>query len=190
VNTVVLRSDGTTFGTSTDGAGFVASLLDVGSRVDGARVAVLGAGAAARAVVDALGRSGAGEIVVVNRSAERAHVAAQLASCARVGEPADVVHADIVVNATSVGMGAVSADGPTPIDTSLLRPSHVVADLVYHPLETPLLRAARSIGATAVDGLGMLAHQAALQQSLWTGIDADARVMRAAAEAELDRRRR
>jgi shikimate dehydrogenase len=64
----------------------------------------------------------------------------------------------------------------------------VVADLVYHPLETGLLRAARAAGALAVDGLGMLVHQAVLQQELWTGRRPDPLVMRAAAELELARR--
>jgi shikimate dehydrogenase len=88
------------------------------------------------------------------------------------------------VNATSVGMGT----SDVPFDVALLRPGQVVADLVYHPLETRLLAAARAAGCVAVDGLGMLVHQAVLQQELWTGVRPDPAVMRAAADAELARR--
>ena len=76
-----------------------------------------------------------------------------------------------------------------PFDPSLLHAGQVVADLVYHPLDTALLRAAAAAGARTVDGLGMLVHQAVLQQELWTGIRPDPAPMRAAALAELARRR-
>ena len=75
-----------------------------------------------------------------------------------------------------------------PFDPALLRRGQVVADLVYHPLETALLRAAAAAGCHVVDGLGMLVHQAVLQQILWTGVRPDPAVMRAAADAELARR--
>ena len=75
-----------------------------------------------------------------------------------------------------------------PLDPARLRPGQVVADLVYHPLETALLAAARAAGCTPVDGLGMLVHQAVLQQVIWTGTRPDPAVMRAAAEGELSRR--
>jgi shikimate dehydrogenase len=143
---------------------------------------VLGAGGAARSVIDALARVGVDQIVVINRSAARAEAAAQLgARRGRVGDVADIAHVDLVVNATSVGMGSDEA----PFDLALLRSTQVVADLVYHPIETALLRAARRCGATAVDGLGMLVHQAVLQQQLWTGVSPDPAAMRAAAEHEL-----
>lgn len=185
VNTVVLRSDGTTFGASTDGEGLVASLRAGGFDPSGARIVVLGAGAAARSIVDALGRHRAADVAVVNRTEAFADEAAQLADVARVGEPADVDTADLLINATSVGMGV---DASLPLDVERLHPALVVADIVYHPLETPLLMAARAAGCRTVDGLGMLVHQALLQQELWTGVTADPAVMRAAAEAELSRR--
>lgn len=181
-NTVVLQDDGRLAGYSTDGAGFVASLREAGVEPSGMTVAVLGAGGAARSVIDALARVGVDQIVVINRSAARAEAAAQLgAGRGRVGDVADIVHVDLVVNATSVGMGSDEA----PFDLALLRSTQVVADLVYHPIETALLRAARRCGATAVDGLGMLVHQAVLQQQLWTGVSPDPAAMRAAAEHEL-----
>jgi shikimate dehydrogenase len=181
-NTVVLQDDGRLAGYSTDGAGFVASLREAGVEPSGMTVAVLGAGGAARSVIDALARVGVDRIVVINRSATKAEAAAQLGvGRARVGDVADIAHVDLVVNATSVGMGSDEA----PFDLALLRSTQVVADLVYHPIETALLRAARRCGATAVDGLGMLVHQAVLQQQLWTGVSPNPAAMRAAAEHEL-----
>ncbi len=184
VNTVVLRDDGTTFGASTDGSGFVDSLAESGFDVGGRRVVVLGAGGAARSIVDALGRAGAADIAVVNRTRERADAAASLAAAARVGTLDDVTDAELLVNSTSIGMGTAAV----PLDPSLLRPGLVVADNVYHPLDTALLRAARGIGADTVDGLGMLVHQAVRQQWLWTGLAPSPDVLRRAAETELSRR--
>lgn len=175
-------------GSSTDGAGFVASLADEGVDVAGCRVAVIGAGGAARSVIDALGRAGAIDITVLNRTRDTAELAATLAAAASVGIVSDVARADIVVNATSVGMG-VSPSAATvedmPCDPGLLRPDHVVVDLVYHPLRTTWLQAADDLGATTIDGLGMLVQQAVLQQERWLGHRPDPDVMRAAAEAEL-----
>lgn len=184
VNTVVLRPDGSTLGASTDGAGFVDSVLVAGFELVDSKVVVLGAGGAARSVIDALGRSGVSEIVIVNRTRASADAAAALSPVARVGMLTDVSHAGLLVNATSVGMGS----GDLPIAADLLRPDLVVADIVYHPLETGLLRAAARAGATTIDGLGMLVHQAVRQQELWTGQRPDPAAMRAAAEVELARR--
>lgn len=171
-------------GWSTDGAGFVASLVEAGIVVAGKRVAIIGAGAAARSVIDALARAGAPDITVLNRSAERAEQAAALAAEASTGIASDITRADIVVNATSIGMGD---DTSLPCDPELFRDGQVIADLVYHPLETPWLRRAAERGLHTVDGLGMLVHQAALQQRIWLGDDAmiDTSAMRVAAEATL-----
>ena len=189
VNTVV-RDGERLVGHSTDGDGFVAALADVGVGVGGLHVAVLGAGAAARSVVSALGRAGAASIVVVNRSAERIPDVVALAPAARpAGDAAaDLAAAELIVNATSVGFGSRDDDGELPLDAAVLHSAHLVADLVYHPLDTALLRAAREAGARTFDGLGMLVHQAALQQRLWTGQAPDVAVMREAALAELARR--
>ncbi len=186
VNTVVPERDGSLKGYSTDGAGFVASLAAAGVVVAGRSVCVLGAGAAARAVIDALARAGAARVTVVNRTPAAAEQAASLAGAAGVvGVAADVAAADIVVNATSVGMGSQEL----PCDASWLSAGQVVADLVYHPRRTALLQTARAAGATTVDGLGMLVHQAALQQQLWHGSLPDVTAMAAAAERELTARR-
>lgn len=187
VNTVVRRPDGWLEGHSTDGDGFVASLLAAGVDPHGRTTVVVGAGAAGRAVVDALARAGAGRVGVMNRNRERAGAAAALAGAAgEVVEADAIATADIVVNATSVGMGS----DELPFDVDLLHAGQVVADLVYHPLDTALLRAARQAGATTVDGLGMLVHQAALQQQLWLGALPDTTVMRDAALRELAARAR
>lgn len=187
VNTVSWDDD-RLVGSSTDGDGFVASLADDGVDVQGCRVAVIGAGGAARAVIDALGRAGAADITVLNRTLDTAELAATLATVASVGIVSDVGRADIVVNATSVGMGidpAASGPADLPCEPELLRADQVVVDLVYHPLQTAWLRAAAERGARTVDGLGMLVHQAVLQQERWLGARPDPVAMRAAAEAEL-----
>jgi shikimate dehydrogenase len=182
VNTVSLAADGSLVGHSTDGAGLVAALAASGCEpADDYDVCVVGAGAAARSIVDALGRRTAGEVVVVNRSPLRAEACAALAGRGRVGDAADIAGAAVVVNATSVGMGSAEV----PFDPALLHAGQVVIDIVYHPLRTALLEAAEARGCTTIDGLGMLVHQAALQQQHWLGRLPDVRAMRAAAEAEL-----
>jgi shikimate dehydrogenase len=186
VNTVVPQADGLLMGYSTDGAGFVASLAAAGVKVHGRTVCVLGAGAAARAIVDALARAGAARIAVLNRTFSSAQQAVELAGDVGVlGVASDVREAQIVVNATSIGMGSQDL----PFDVAALHAGQVVADIVYHPRDTALLQAARAAGAVAVDGLGMLVHQAALQQQLWHGLVPDVTVMAAAAERELAARR-
>lgn len=178
-------------GHNTDGAGFVDSLLvDEGLDVDGLRVVVVGAGGAGRAVAHALGLAGAREVIVVNRSSAPAAQAADLAGAAgRVGVPDDVQGADLVVNATPLGMGVVvSTSGepePLPVDPGLLAPGQVVADLIYHPATTPLLAAAEAKGVRTVNGLGMLIHQAAHAFRLWTNEEAPLEAMSAAAMGAL-----
>jgi shikimate dehydrogenase len=175
-NCVVPVGDGRLRGENTDGAGFVAALRASGVEPAGLRCCVLGAGGAARSVVLALARAGAAEVVVVNRTAAKGEAAAALAGGAgRTGDAEAVVPAaDVVVNGTSVGMGE---GGGLPVDPALLRPGQVVAELVVHPLRTPLLEAAAASGCATVDGLGMLVHQAAVAFELWTGRPAPVEAM-------------
>ncbi len=181
VNTVVPQLDGSLVGYSTDGDGLIASLAAAGVAVANRTVCVLGGGGSARAICQALARAGAQRVAVVNRTPAAAEMAAALAvsngvvvGC--VGTTSDVAAAEIVINATSVGMGT----SEMPCDPGLLHAGQVVADIVYQPRATELLRAARSVGAVTVDGLGMLVHQAALQQQLWHGLMPDVAVMMAA----------
>jgi shikimate dehydrogenase len=160
-------------GENTDGPGFVDALRRGGHfDPDGRRCLVVGAGGAARAVVAGLAGAGAAEVVVVNRSAERAEVAAALAGpVGRVGSQADASTSDLVVNATPLGMGGVGSGPAWPVAPTLLRPGQMVVDLVYHPPVTPWMEAARARGARVANGVGMLVHQAALQLTAWTGQD-------------------
>lgn len=183
-NTVVRLPDGRLRGESTDGYGFLDALTAAGVNVAGTRCVVFGAGGAGRSVILALARAGASSIGVVNRNDERAEAAVALAGgVGRRTSAEAVTDADIIVNATPFGMGLV--DGGLVFDPQRLAPGQVVNDLVYHPLDTPLLIAARSVGATTVDGLGMLLYQAGRQCSLWTGAPPPIDAMRSALVAEL-----
>ena len=171
-------------GHNTDGAGLVRSLLlDEQIDVAGLRCAVLGAGGAARSVILALAEAGAAEVAVQNRTPERAEAAASLATVARRAGPNELAEAELIVNATSIGMGAAPDDiGPVPGEGSWLRSGQVVVDLVYLPRRTPLLAMAEAAGARPIGGIGMLVHQAALAIERWTGITPDLPTMWAAAD--------
>ena len=206
VNTVVRRGE-VLEGHNTDGAGFVAAVrADEGFDPAARRCLVLGAGGAARAVVKALADAGAAQVVVVNRSPEHAQAAAALAGTAgRVGTVEEVADAELIVNATPVGMTSASGRGaevrsvdgtvldrprPDPavvVDPATLGAGQLVVDLIYDPPLTPLVEAARARGAAGVNGLGMLIHQAAHAFRLWTGEDPPLAVMSAAALAEMAR---
>jgi shikimate dehydrogenase len=178
----VVGTEGRWRGENTDGAGFVAALAR-GGRFEprGRRCLVVGAGGAGRAVVAALGGAGAAEVVVVNRTEQRAEAAALLAGPAgRVGGADEASTCDLVVNATPLGMGDVDGPADWPVDPGMLGPGQVVVDLVYHPPVTPWLEAAAERGATTANGLGMLVHQAALQIEHWTGHPAPVDAMWAA----------
>ncbi len=179
----VYRDGPNLIGASTDGDGLVASLMSEGHDAAGRRCVVLGTGGAARSVVEALSRIGAAEVVVVGRRVAAAHAAAALAgSVGRTrGFDAPMPSFDLLVNATSVGMADTATAGQCPVRADVFEQGQLVVDLVYHPLETPLLAAARRGGATTMDGLGMLIHQAAFAFQLWTGVAAPIAAMTAAA---------
>lgn len=178
----VYREGDDLVGDSTDGDGFVRSLQrDEDVSVTGARVVVIGTGGAARAIIDAVGRGQPDSIVVVSRDPERAAAAARLAERARPGSVADAKGADLVVNATPVGMTGGPDPSGTPLDPDLLGERQVVVDIVYEPRRTPLLEMAADRGARTVNGVGMLVHQAALAFEHWTGQPAPVEAMAAAA---------
>jgi shikimate dehydrogenase len=190
VNTIV-RTGSVLIGENTDGDGFVTALrVDEGVDVAGMRCLVVGSGGAARSVVRALGLAGASEIVVAARRPEAAEAVRLLAPVARAGTVEEADAMDLVVNATPVGMEeVVELDAPAlPVPAERLGSGQLVVDLVYHPLVTPLLQEARARGAVAVNGIGMLVHQAAIAFRLWTGEDAPIEAMSAAVLAELGRR--
>ena len=190
VNTLVVQADGSLSGLNTDGFGYIQSLLEAQPqwRADAGPITVLGAGGAARAVVLSLADRGAREIRLLNRSP-----AAALALADEFGGPVKAMPwserhaalADIalLVNTTSQGM-----QGHAPLDLQLhALPRHaLVSDVIYIPLETPLLAAARQRGNQTVNGLGMLLHQARPAFEAWFGVLPDVTPeLRAALEATL-----
>jgi shikimate dehydrogenase len=189
VNTITFAQDGRMRGSDTDGRGCVEALARFGCVVAGKRCMVLGAGGTARSIVVALDFAGAQEVLVVNRSIDRAKEAAACAVTGRVASVDEASVCDVIVNATPVGMDLANGNvNASPIDSRLISQGACVLDAVYNPLATQFLRQAADRGATTVDGLWMLVHQAVLQQAEWFGAVADADSMRASAEAELARR--
>lgn len=172
VNTIVIRSRRLT-GYNTDGIGFVHALRELGWRPGPMQALLLGAGGAAKAVAWELSRMRGMQLTIANRHQARAQqlrrwlkrhrptIQANTVPWARAGEAAQ--QADLIVNATTVGMGL--RDRP-PLDPSTLRRGAVVYDLIYHH-ETALVRAARRRGCVAANGVSMLVYQGAESLRLW-----------------------
>lgn len=201
VNTIIIR-DGHMTGHNTDAYGFLTTLMASGYTPAGRPALVLGAGGAARSIVYALARAGAC-VAIWNRSEGRAaalvaELAPHLPAASMSAIPSTqqalstaLDEADLLVNATSVGMTGGPPGSPLPTDLHL-RPGMTVFDLIYTPTLTPLLRQARAAKAHPVGGLGMLVHQGAQAFTLWTGCEAPVAVMERAcrrALAERERRR-
>ncbi|TFL17550.1 shikimate dehydrogenase [Jannaschia formosa] len=172
-NTLTFR-DGRIHADNTDGYGFLANLRQEAPGRDArAPALVLGAGGAARGVIAALLDEGAERVTLTNRSAGRAEALAELFGPRVVTHPweraAEALpgHA-LVVNTTSLGM---AGNPPLELDLTGLDPTATVTDIVYTPLETPLLAAARARGNPVVDGLGMLLHQAVPGFRAWFGAE-------------------
>jgi shikimate dehydrogenase len=168
VNTVVIR-DGRATGHNTDATGFAESVERglPGARLG--RVVLLGAGGAGSALAHALRGLGVEDLEIVDADRERAAALARAVG-GRTGEPGDVAHADGLVHATPTGM--VGHEG-IALDPGLLHEDLWVADIVYRPLETELLRAARERGCRTLDGGGMVVFQAAASLELFTGLRPD-----------------
>lgn len=185
VNTVVNR-DGKLFGENTDGKGFVRALKDSGETVEGKTVTILGAGGAARAIAVECALNNAGKIHIVNRNPERGEELAQIVTI-KTNTPASYIPWDktlpvpeetqILINATSIGFSPNVGDRPD-IDYGTVTPSMVVCDVVFSPADTRFLKTVRARGAKTVNGLGMLASQAALNFTLWTGQEAPLELMK------------
>lgn len=186
VNTVHRKEDGALVGINTDAPGFAGSVrADLGMELAGARVVIVGAGGAARAVVHACLASGAAGVHVGNRTEGRARALGSAFADPRLatgglgpGFYRALARADLVVNATTVGM---TSPGP-PVQLDRIPAGARVLDLVYVPAATELVAGARARGLAAVNGLGMLVAQAAIAFERWTGIGDAAAVMRAAVE--------
>ena len=168
VNTLVFR-DGRITGRNTDGIGFIANLRAHGVDPAAGPALVLGAGGAARAVVAALQDTGV-TVTLANRTRERADALARdLPGLSVIDWPArSAALADhvLLVNTTSLGMAGYP---PLELDLDRAHAGMAVADIVYVPLETPLLAAARARGLRQVEGLGMLLHQAVPGFAAWFG---------------------
>lgn len=175
VNTLHFRDDGAVIGDSTDGYGFIANVLEGADlpSLEGLTVAMIGAGGAARAVVAALVAAGVASIRIANRTRANAEIIAE-AFPDHVDivdwplTPAFFEDADVIVNGTSLGL---SGEDKHRWSIPPLKPGAVATDMVYAPLDTPFLQAARAAGAKTVDGLGMLLHQARPGFERWHGID-------------------
>jgi len=189
VNTIVVR-DGRLLGYNTDAEGFRLALeIEGRTGLPGARVLVVGAGGAARAVAFACLACGCRSLLIANRSVARARAlrralrvnfpAADIAAVATGGADwaCQVEAAGVVVNTTPLGGGP---GDPLPVPREALRRGQTVMDIVCKPRHTPLLIAAEAAGARTVDGLQMLLHQGALAFTLWTGREAPLTVMRRA----------
>jgi shikimate dehydrogenase len=167
VNTVV-NDDGHLTGYNTDARGALRALEEARPAV-GARVLLLGAGGAARAIAHALADAGA-RVTIANRTVDKGRALA-LATGATAVDLDDAISRagdfEVVVNATSKGMAGVDAESPLP--ASALRAGQVVMDIVYKPIATALLQHAREAGAVEIHGGRMLLHQAAGQFELYTG---------------------
>jgi shikimate dehydrogenase len=191
VNCVVLAG-GVMTGENTDGQGFVSALKTMRDPA-GARVCVLGAGGAARAIVVETALAGAAHVTVMARRVGEAETLAGLVRT-HTRASADAVEltpsaavppeTDILVNATQAGLSP-DVEGMVDLDLETLVGVDLVADVVPNPPQTRLLREANDRGCRTLDGLGMLVAQAAVNMELWTGIAADRRVMRRALEEAL-----
>ena len=184
-NTVVVEEDGTMTGHNTDGVGFVRNLKEHGVEVKGQKIVLLGTGGAATAIAVQAALDGAAEIAIFNqkdefyangeKTVEKLRKAVPGISSVSINELGDtellreaVKNADILVNATRAGMSPLEDVIPVPED--VLRPELAVADVVYNPRETLLVRKAKEAGCrAAVGGIGMLLWQGAAAFELFTG---------------------
>ena len=187
VNTIV-NDDGVLTGYNTDATGFLQALLEGGIEPEGKNIVILGAGGASRAISFILADRGA-HLVILNRLLEldwAKELAGRISQAFskevealelnRENLIGALSKADILVNATSVGMSPNIDE--TPVDSDLLKPSLIVFDIVYNPIKTRLLREAEAAGAGTINGVDMLVWQGALAFEKWTGSKAPVELMR------------
>ena len=185
VNCVVNR-DGKLIGENTDGKGFLQAFKKVDSP-SGKKIAVLGAGGAARAIAVELALDGAKDFMIINRDERRGQdlvsllktnlqVSAQFVVWSTKFKIPDSI--DVLINATSVGM-ADSGSYDLDIDLTSIKKTMIVADVIVNPPQTNLLKSASSIGAKTIDGLGMVVNQAVIGVKYWTNFDVEPTIMHA-----------
>ena len=189
VNTIV-NEDSQLKGYNTDGIGALRGITEAYGGVEEARVVMVGAGGAARAVGYHLS-TGVRELTIANRTLERAEeLAASLSAnpecranvrsipLERAPLRAAIMEADILVNGTPLGMHPKTGD--TPVQREMLHPGLLVFDLVYNPIKTRLLREAEEAGAAILPGVNMLVYQGVTAFKMWTGVDPPVETMKAA----------
>jgi shikimate dehydrogenase len=185
VNTIV-NDDGALTGYNTDATGFLQTLLEGRIEPNGKNVVILGAGGASRAISLVLAERGS-NLIILNRTLDKAkeyaywisqvcHREVKALKLDRQNLAKVLAKADILVNATSIGMSPNSNE--TPVSPDLLKPSLTVFDIVYNPIKTSLLREAEAAGAETISGVDMLVWQGALAFELWTGAKAPVKLMR------------
>ena len=193
VNTVI-QKEGRLFGENTDGKGFVTALKNSGETLDKKNVTILGAGGAARAIAVECALNGAAHINIINRSIEKGEELASLIQM-KTGSSSKYLNwkksmaipsdTDILINATSIGFSPNVTDKPD-IDYTTITPEMCVCDVIFNPAETIFLKSAAENGAKTITGLGMLVQQAALNFTLWTGVEAPVDVMEDALKKEFE----
>lgn len=198
VNTVVNRN-GRLCGYNTDAPGCIRALRDAARFEPGRKsVLLIGAGGAARAVGFALVREGVGQLVIANRRQERAQALAEslqrnaggtteigILSWQAIQSPEAIAGYDLVVNCTSLGTKHTPTENAIPLDPAAIPRHALIYDLVYNPIETPLLREAKRTGATVLGGLAMLVYQGAASFELWVGREPPTDIMFAEARKAL-----
>ena len=188
----IVNDAGKLKGHNTDGDGFLDAVKhDAGLDVAGKKVLVVGSGGSARSIIYSLGKAGAAEIAVINRTKKKALDALELAGpVGRYVEeteiPEVVSEANLVVNATPIGMLDTDDTANFPIEPNLFSKGQLAIDLIYHPISTPWMEALRDLEVEAHGGLSMLIFQAARAFKLWTGKEAPVDAMRKAAIHEIE----
>ncbi|RLI23033.1 shikimate dehydrogenase, partial [Candidatus Bathyarchaeota archaeon] len=183
-------------GYNTDCIGALEALREAGVNLEGMKAVILGAGGAARAVAFAVAPK-VKELVILNRTVTKAEslsrdlkrrlgVDVRFGGLSEVEKEEELKDADLLINATSVGMKP--NENLSPVSPNLLKPDLTVFDLVYNPIETKLLKDAKKVGAKVVDGLSMLLFQGAAAFSIWTDRDPPLKVMREALKSALEER--
>lgn len=194
VNTI-FNDNGRLRGFSTDGTGAHHALEESGVEIRDKKIVLLGGGGAAKAIAYTLARE-AGELILLNRTPEKVKALVEALSRTYPGKViaaplspstirAELADADILINATSVGMSPNTSE--SLVKPEWLKPNLTVMDIVYNPLETKLAKAARIVGARVISGLEMLVYQGAASFEIWNGQPAPVKVMRQAALNQLHR---